>query len=137
MLICKITMNYIVIRQLELALLQMIHQFNGLLGAIQIVLQGKLPLSLINPTTLQGILRNKSLQLPEGYELIVGTRTDRLYFFYELFQVSVIGNVHSMKLIANVPLKSAISQFTLYKVVALPTRVSKTNFVPLEKKLGM
>ena len=40
----------------------------------------------------------------------------------------VIGDVHSMKLIANVPLKYAISQFTLYKVVALPTRVSKTLF---------
>jgi len=34
-----------------------------------------------------------------------------------------------MKLIVNVPLKTANSQFTLYKVVALPTRVLKTNFV--------
>ena len=46
---------YNVIRQLEFVLLQMIHQFYGLLG---VVLQGKLPISLINPTTLQGILRN-------------------------------------------------------------------------------
>jgi len=34
-----------------------------------------------------------------------------------------------MKLIVNVPLKTVNSQFTLYKVVALPTRVSKTSFV--------
>jgi len=34
-----------------------------------------------------------------------------------------------MKLIVNTPLKTANSQFTLYKVVALPTRVSKNNFV--------
>ena len=74
-------------------------------------------------------MRNISLQLPEGYELIAGTRTDRLYLYYELVQVSVVGDTHNMKLIVNVPLKSAISQFTLYKVVALPTRVSKTNFV--------
>jgi len=72
-------MNYIVIRQLELALLQMIHQFNGLLGAIQSVLQGKLPTSLINPTTLQGILRKLFFQLSEMYKLIVGKRTDKLY----------------------------------------------------------
>ena len=52
-----------------------------------------------------------------------------MYLYYELVQVSVIGNVHSMKLIVNVPLKTANSQFTLYKVVALPTRVSKTSFV--------
>jgi len=107
----------------------MIHQSDELLGSIQSVLQGKLPISLINLATLQGILRNMSLQLPEGYELIVGTKTDKIYLYYEVVQVSVIGDVHNMKLILNVPLKTANSQFTLYKVVALPTRVSKTNFV--------
>jgi len=109
--------------------LQLIHQTDELIGAIQYVLQGKLPISLINPTTLQGTLRNVSVQLPERYELIVGTKPNKVYLYYELVQVSVIGNVHSMKLIVNVPLKTANSQFTLYKVVVLPTRVSKTNFV--------
>ena len=74
-------------------------------------------------------MRNVSLQLPERYDLIVGTKTDKMYLYYELVQVSAIGNVHSMKLIVNVPLKTANSQFTLYKVVVLPTQVSKTNFV--------
>ena len=72
---------YTVIRQLEFALLQMIHQSDELLGSIQSVLQGKLPISLINLATLQGILRNMSLQLPEGYELIVGTKTDKTYLY--------------------------------------------------------
>ena len=49
---------YTVIRKLEFA---MIYQFDRLLGAIQSVLQGKLPICLINPTTLQGILRNISV----------------------------------------------------------------------------
>jgi len=120
---------YTVLRQLEFAVLQMIHQTDELIGAIQCVLQGKLPISLISPTTLQGILRNVSLQLPEGYELIVGTKSDKMYLYYELVQVSVKGNVHSMKRIVNVPIKTANSQFTLYKVVALPNRVSKTNVV--------
>ena len=120
---------YTVIRRLEFAWLQLIYQTDELIGAVQCVLQGKLPISLINPTTPQGVLRNVSLQLPEGYELIVGTKSDKMYLYYELVQVSVIGNVHSMKLIVNVPLKTANSQFTLYKVVALPTRVPKTNFV--------
>ena len=120
---------YTVIRKLEFALLQKIHQSDELLGAIQSVLQGKLPISLINPTTLQGILRNISLQLSERYELIVGTKAEKIYLYYELVQVSVIGDVHNMKLIVNVSLKTANSQFTLHKVVVLPTRVSKTNFV--------
>jgi len=72
---------YTVIRQLEFALLQMIYQPAELLGAIQSVLQGKLPINLINPTTLQGILRNISLHLPEGYPLIVGTKTDKTYLY--------------------------------------------------------
>ena len=88
----------------------MIHETDELIGAIQCVLQGKLPVSLISPTTLQGILRSVSLQFPEGYELIVGTKLDKMYLYYELVQVSVMGNVHSMKLIVNVPLKTANSQ---------------------------
>ena len=120
---------YTVIRQLEFALLQVIYQTDKLTGAIQCVLQGKLPISLISPTTLQGILRNISLQFPEGYELIVGTKSDKMYLYYELVRVSVTGNVYSMKLVVNVPLKTANSQFTLYKADALPTRVSKTSLV--------
>ena len=85
----------------------------------------KLPISLINPTTLQSFLRNLSLYLPEGLELIVGTKTDKIYLYYELVQVSVIGDVHSIKLLVNVTLKIVNSQFTLYKTVVLPTRVSK------------
>jgi len=74
---------------------------------------------------MESILTNTSLQLPEAYELIIGTKTD----YYKLVQVSVIGNVHSMKLIVNVQLKTANSQFTSYKVFALPTRVLNTSFV--------
>ena len=74
---------YTVLRQLEFAVLQMIHQTDKLIGAIQCVLQGKLPIRLISPT-LQGVLRNVSLQLPEGYELILGTKLDKMYLYYEV-----------------------------------------------------
>jgi len=72
---------YTVIKQLEFAVLQLIYQTDELIGTIQRVLQGKLPISLISPTTLQGILRNASLQLPEEYELIVGTKPDKIYLY--------------------------------------------------------
>ena len=90
-------------------MLQLIHQFDELLAAMQCVLQGKLPIALINPTTLQAILRNISLKMPEGYELVVGTKTDKIYLYYELVQVSVIGEAHSIKLFINVPLRTANS----------------------------
>ena len=48
----------VTIRQLEHALMQMIQHTDELLTAIQYVMLGKLPINLINPTTLQNIMRN-------------------------------------------------------------------------------
>ena len=79
----------------------MIRQSDELIGAIQCELQGKLPINLITPTTVQGILRNISLHLPEGYELIVGTNADNIYVYCELVKVSIIGKARSNKLIVN------------------------------------
>ena len=67
--------------------------------------------------------------MPDGFELIVGTKTDKIYLYHELVQVSVIGDVHNIKRLVNVLLKNANNQFTLYKIAVLPTQASKTNFV--------
>jgi hypothetical protein len=57
------------------------------------MIHGRLPVNLITPTTLHNILRNVSLHLPENYELIVGARVENAHYYYDLFTVSVIGNV--------------------------------------------
>ena len=54
----------------------MLQRINELLEAIQSVIQGKLAITLINPCTLQNILRNVTLNLPESYELIPSTWID-------------------------------------------------------------
>jgi len=59
-------------------------------------------MNLINPTTLQNILRNVSLQLPEGFDLILGTKTENIYLYYEIIKVTVVTKVHGIKLIINV-----------------------------------
>jgi hypothetical protein len=69
-----------------------------------------------------------SLSLPQGYELIAGTRADTLHYYYELAKVTLIGNAHGIKILINVPLKTASQQFTLYKIIVLPSRVSGNNF---------
>ena len=69
------------------------------------------------------------MHLPEGYELIAGSRTDSIYLYYELTSVALIGNSHSLQIIINVPLKSADQYFTLYEIIVLPSRVSGFNFV--------
>jgi hypothetical protein len=116
-------------RQLEFVLLLMLQQINELLEAKQSVLQGKLPITLINPSTLQNILRNVTLHLPEGYELIAGIRIDNMPLYYRLATVTLIGNAHSIKIIINIPLKTANQHFSLYKIIVLPFRMSGNYFV--------
>jgi hypothetical protein len=75
------------------------------------------------------ILRNVSLQLPGGYELIAGARTEDIHLYYELAKVSVVANMHCIKLIVSVPLKTAISHFTLFRIITVPNRISSDKFV--------
>jgi len=82
---------FLAIRQLEFALLRLIQQLNVLFEVVQCMIQGKLPVKLINPTTLHNILRNVSLNLPDGYELI---------------SVTLVGDIHCLKIILNIPLKT-------------------------------
>jgi hypothetical protein len=56
---------YMKIRQLEFTLLQLTQQIDEFVAKVQYVLQGKLPINVIDPTTLHNILRNLSLHFPE------------------------------------------------------------------------
>ena len=99
----------------------MLKQINELLQAIQSVLQGKLPITLINPRTLLNILRNMTLHQPEGYEIIDGTRID-MPLYYQL--PTVTSRKYGIKIIINIPLKTANQYFNLYKIIVLPFRMS-------------
>jgi hypothetical protein len=82
-------------RELEPTLLHLIHRDDELFAAIQHAIQGKWSVNLINPTTSHNIVRNVSLHLPEGYELIVGTRAENIHLYSNSITVIVSGNVHS------------------------------------------
>ena len=102
---------FTVVRQIEFSLLQLT-QLDDLFDAVQCAIHGKLPIKLLKPTTLQNILRNVTLHLPEGYELMVGTRTENVHIYYELAKVSLVANAHGIKLIVSVPLKRLILTLT-------------------------
>jgi len=93
----------------EFSLLQLSLQLDDLFDAVQCAIHGKLPIKLVKPTALQNILRNVTVHLPEGYELMVGTRTENVHIYYELAKVSLVANAHSIKLIVSVPLKTTNS----------------------------
>jgi len=119
---------FTVIRDLEYALLQLTHQVDELLMAVQYSLSGKLPITIMSPNILHSILRNVSLCLPENYELIASTKFDNIHLYYELIKVTAVGTTHSIKLILEVPLKTESQHFTLFRIIALPTRILNDTF---------
>jgi len=80
------------------------------------------------PNLLHSILLNISLCLPKNYELIAGTKFDNIHLYYDLIKVTALGSAHSIKLILEVPLKTESQRFTLFRIVALPTRVLNDTF---------
>jgi hypothetical protein len=115
---------FMAIRQLEFSVLQLSRQIDDLLAAIQYVFLGKMPLSFMGPEILMGILRNVSLNLPDGYEMAAGTKMENIHDYDDLVKTEVIADLHSLKLVMEIPLKTADRQFTLYKLVATPSRIS-------------
>jgi hypothetical protein len=74
------------------------------------------------------MLRNVALVLPDGNELIAGLRPNNMYFYYGVVQAIMIADVHSFKLVLNVPFKTAnrqyeLSKWSYYLRVFLITRV--------------
>jgi hypothetical protein len=114
---------------MELTLLQLSQHTDYLFDAIHYAIQGKLPIKLINPITLQNILRNVSLKLPEGYELIAGTSLDNIHLYYDLNRVSVVANVHSIILLLNVPLKPAKPTLHFVQNNCFAIRISSDKYV--------
>ena len=78
----------------------------------------------MNPTVLQSILRNVTLRLPEGYELIAGTGIENIHLYNDLTAVTIVANTHYINLLLHTPLKSASRHFTLFKVINFPNLVS-------------
>jgi hypothetical protein len=69
------------------------------------------------------MLKNVTLVLPEGCELIAELRPKNVYLYYEVIQAVMLADLHSFKLVLNVPLKTVNRQYEMYKMVVLPTRV--------------
>jgi hypothetical protein len=114
---------------MEFTLLQLTQKLGEIFDAIKLAISGSLSMKLISPSSLQTILRNTTLHLPEGYELIAGTRADDIHQYYKLSKVSIVANSHCNKLIIHIPLKSTDLSFALYKIIVLPERISSDKFV--------
>jgi hypothetical protein len=120
----KLRVTATAIRELEFALARIETRIDETLVALQFVLTGRVPVNLISPTVLHGILVNVSLSLPEGYELPAGTRNYGLSWYYEFISTAMLG----ILLVLSIPLKEVTAQFELYKVYAFPTEIGNKTY---------
>jgi hypothetical protein len=58
-----------------------------------------------------------------NYDLIVSLRPNNVFMYYEMIQAAMLADLHSLKLLMIVPLKTMNVQFTLYRVA-----VTKLHF---------
>jgi hypothetical protein len=73
---------------MEFALTQLEISIDEFVDAMQYVHLGRTTLNLVSPTTLRELLKNVTLVLPGGYELIVGLRPNNVYLYYEVIQAT-------------------------------------------------
>jgi hypothetical protein len=78
------------------------------------------------------MLKNVTLVLLEGYELIAWLRPNSVYLYYEIIQATMLADVHSFKLISYVPLKTMRRQYELYRMVVSPTRIFNNRYVQFD-----
>jgi hypothetical protein len=71
--------------------------------ALQNVQLGKIPLNLISPSMLRNMLKNVTLLLPGGYDLIVSLRFNNVFMHYEIIEAAMLADLHSFKLVMIVP----------------------------------
>ena len=71
------------VRQLEFTLTQLEFQIDKILEPFYTLVTGKPPPNLLPPDVLHNILTNVTLSLPEGLNLIVGSRYADLPWYYQ------------------------------------------------------
>jgi hypothetical protein len=120
---------YMHVSQLENSLMLAVQQIGELFSSVQYALLGKLPVNLVTPITLHRILTDISLNLPENYVLVAGTKIQDVHVYYELVKVAVVGNAHGVQLVIRVPLKTAAQLFSLFKIIVFPMRLSPDSFL--------
>ena len=92
------------------------------------MIQGNLPVKLIYPLTFHNILRNVTLQLPDGFELIFVTKTENIHQYYQIGKVTVVAKVHQVKLLISMYLKAEYHH-PLKLIVAVPSSCGNSTFL--------
>jgi hypothetical protein len=120
------------IKEIEYTLVKLEANVVQLIDTLEFVTLGRIPLNLLKPYMLREMLKNVTVVLPEGYELIGGVNPNNIFLYYVMVQVMVLADLHSFKLELYVPLKTVNRFFALYKIVVFPTRILNNTYAKFE-----
>ena len=84
------------VRQLEFSLTQLELQINEHLEAFQTLVPGKIPPRLIQFNALQDILKNGTLNIPQGYELIMGTQFNNMPWYVKHVKATLLADLRRL-----------------------------------------
>jgi len=110
-------------------LTQLEFQIDKILEAFYTLVTGKLPLYLLSPDVLHNILTNVTLSLPEGSNLIVGSRYADLPWYYQNVKAALLADVNSFLLVISFPLTAVNRNYEIYKVVAFPFKIVNNTYL--------
>ena len=84
---------------------------------------GRLPPNFLPPDVLHNTLTNVTLSLPEGSNLIVGSRYADLPLYYQNVKAALLADVNSFLLVISFPLTAVNRNYEIYKVIAFPFKI--------------
>jgi len=85
-------------------------------------------MKLISSCSLQSTLRNITLHMPEGYELIAGTRTEDIYQYYKFRKCQLLPISTALNALYIFPSSQQITP-SRYIIIILPERISSDKYV--------
>jgi len=89
---------------------------------------GKLPPNLLQPDVLHNILTNVTFSLPEGLNLIVGSRYADLPWYYQNVKAALLADTNGFLLVVSFPLTAVDRNYEIYKVIAFPFKIANNTY---------
>jgi len=78
---------------------------------------------------MQDILKNVTLNLPEGYELIMGAQFNNMPWYVKHVKRTLLADLYNFMVVIYFPLTMVDCKYELFKVIAFPSRILNTTYV--------
>ena len=89
-------------------------------------------MNLIAFNTLYDILNNVTLNLPEGYELAMGTKYHSLPWYVKHARAALLADSNNFMIIMYFPLTTVNRKYELYQMFAFPSRILNSTYASFQ-----